>query len=258
MIKKATKLLSILAIAAWASSTNATPIVAGTIMNFDIGPLGGLDNDGGLPQSVYSTVDYNGDGNDDVWNRMGQTAGGSAFTGIQDINGNELDATVTLMANGVSGRDGNTNNNAWANAQGVPTDVMNTWYYKGAGTMLLSLSGLDSSLRYTVELFNSFGSWAGTGNLSDMMVNGMFADGTSGPSTASAGDSWNRNTDGFVPKAGLTFSNISADSGNLLMTFTGGNPTVQAIRIEAVPEPSIIALFGFGLLGLGWSRRKKA
>lgn len=261
MIKKVTKLLSVITIAAWACSTNAIPIAAGTIINFDIGPLGGLDNDGGLPQSVYSTVDYNGDGNDDIWNRMGQTAGSSAFAGIQDIDGNELDATVTLRADGVANRGGNTANNAWNNAQDVPTDVMNTWYFKGSGTMSLSLSGLDASLRYTVELFNSFGSWAGTGNLSDMMVNGMFADGTSGPTTASAGDGWNRYTDGFVPRAGLTFSNVSADGGNLLVsTFSGPNPTVQAIRIEAfaVPEPSVIALFGLGLFGLGWSRRKQA
>ncbi|WP_414981723.1 PEP-CTERM sorting domain-containing protein [Congregibacter sp.] len=256
MINQVTKLLAIFVVAAWASSSNALPIVAGTIINFDIGPLGGLDNDGGLPQTSYSTVDFDGDGNPDVWNRMGQTPGSTVFGGIQDIVGNELDATVTLRADGVQNRDGNTNNNAWSNAQGVPTEVMNSWYFKGTGEMSLSIVGLNSSLRYTVEIFNAFGAWAGQGNLSDMKVNGLFADGTSTSIIASAGNDWNRYTNGFVPRTGLKFSNVSADSGTLLATFSGGNPTVQAIRITAVPAPATLALFGLGLLGLGWKRRK--
>ena len=93
---------------------------------------------------------------------MGQTAGSVPHNGLQDIDGNELGATVTLEANGVFNRDGNANNNAWTNAQDVPTAVMNTWYWRGNGTMSMTLAGLNPNLLYNVELFNAFDSWAGS------------------------------------------------------------------------------------------------
>jgi hypothetical protein len=258
--RMAIAVLAGLALACACPLTSAVPVQSGTILNFDIGPLGGLDGDGGLPQTSYTSVDYNGDGNADVWNRMGQTPGGVPFGGIQDINGNELDATVTFRADGVANRDGNNLNAGWANAQDVPTAVMDTWYFKGAGTMTLTISGLNTDLRYNVELFNAFDSWAGTGNVSDMTVNGLFADGTAGPSTAADGDNWNRYSDGFVGKSGLLFSNVSATSGSLVVSaFTGGNPTVQAIRITAqVPEPTTVVLCGLAGLAVLTRRRRIA
>jgi hypothetical protein len=38
----------------------------------------------------------------------------------------------------------------------------------------------------------------------------------------------------------------------------GGGNRIYSANVTAVPEPSIIALFGFGLLGIGFARRRKA
>ncbi len=72
----------------------------------------------------------------------------------------------------------------------------------------------------------TFGSFLG-----DLEINGLIA----------------LNTDGFLD---ITVRSVTGD-------FWVGNSTLTVVTADAaVPEPSIIALFGLGLLGLGLARRK--
>ena len=61
-----------------------------TIIAFDIGPLRGLDGDGGLSQTSYASVNFDANAVDDVWNHMGQTPGATEIAGIQDLEGTQF------------------------------------------------------------------------------------------------------------------------------------------------------------------------
>jgi|GEM_PF-2026464 len=226
--------------------TRATALPARSIL-LNVGPLGGLAGDGGLSQTVQSDLL--------VWNNFGQIAGGVAFGGVQYSNGTEANG-VTVRADGVAGRDGNTTLNAgWGDAQGVPQDVMNSWYFRGNGTMTMTIAGLDPNKLYDVELFNAFNNLP---NLSDMKIDGLFADGTFGPSAGAAGDDWNRATNGFAAKSGLFFNKLSTGAdGTFVITFTGLNPTLQAIRLSefTIPEPATMSLLA--LAGAAMLRRRR-
>ena len=224
----------------------STLSASATIILFDVGPAGGLDGDGGLSQT-----DHGGD----VFNNFGAIAGGVAHGGIQDSTGVELPA-LTLQATGVTARDGNTFLNAgWGSAQGIAQAVIDSWYFRGAGIMTLTLGGLAPGSEWMVEVANAFNTGA---NLVDIQANGLFADGTAGPSTATDGDAWDREVNGFIPKDLLVFPSVTADgAGTIALTFTGANPTVQGLRFTSVvPEPGTLALFAGGVLFLIRLRRR--
>ena len=95
-----------------------------------------------------------------------------------------------------------------------------------------------------------------------MRVNGLFADGMT-TSTPENGDDWDRLYNGWVPRMGLFFDDVFPNAqGQLVITFTGSNPTLQAIRVtQVVPEPAtvlLLALGGLGLTGYGWRRKCRA
>ena len=235
---KIVTLILALVVSTWSASA--------TVILFDIGPVGGLDGDGGLSQATY-------DGS--VYNRMGQTAGNVDHGGIQDDAGVEL-LGLTLRANGVDGRGGNgTLNAGWGSAEGIAQTAIDSWYFRGAGTMTLTLGGLAPGSEWMVEVANAFNTAA---NISDIQANGNFADGTTGPSGATDGDGWDRAANGFVSRELLVFPSVTADGGGAIaLTFTGNNPTVQALRFTSVvPEPGTLALFAGGMLFLLRLRRR--
>ncbi|MGB0993246.1 MAG: PEP-CTERM sorting domain-containing protein [Akkermansiaceae bacterium] len=238
-IKNTLKLTA--ATAAVASVCMTTQVSAVTIA-FDVGTAGGLDVDTGLSQTTHSGV---------VWNNFGAIAGAVDHGGVQDTLGNET--SFTLLAAGVGGRDGNgTLNAGWGGS--VPQATVDSWYFRGSGTMTLVLKGATPGSLWDINVVNAFNTAA---NESDMQVNGLFADGTAGPSASSAGDDWDRKADGWDNNAGLIFSGVAADvSGEFHITFDGGNPTLQALEFTSVPEPSSTALLGLGGLALIMRRRK--
>ncbi|WP_227021248.1 PEP-CTERM sorting domain-containing protein [Oceaniferula marina] len=213
---------------------------------FDIGPLGLLDGDGGLDQSTLS------DGN--VWNIFGRVGGGVDLGGVQDTNGNET--AITMRAAGVSGRDGNSTLNAgWGGT--VPQTVVDSWYFRdGVGTMSFVLKGFDPGSAWDIDVIDSFKTGTGA-NTIDIQVNGLFADGSVGPSATTDGDGWRRREDGWDNDAVLSFDGFTADqNGEFVITLSGGNPTIQGLVLTAVPEPSSSALVGIGGLALILRRRK--
>ena len=67
----------------------------------------------------------------------------------------------------------------------------------------------------------------------------------------------------FAPVAGTGIfalgQFVDVDTTLGLLTFVSSSDVIfQAGGVEAVPTPTTILLFGLGLAGLGWSRRKKA
>jgi len=227
-----------------------------TIINFDIGPLGGLAPGGGLTQTAHGAVDYDVNGLPDVWNHFGQIAGAVDHGGVVDITGVALPG-FTLRADGVGNRDGNTTLNAgWGDAQQVPQAVINSWYFRTstAVPITLTLKGLVPGSLWDVEVWNAF-NWS---NISDIRVNGLFADGNSVAATPAFGDDWNRLTNGWTPRTGLLFPAFEANaSGHLVVTIFGSNPTVQALRFTSVvPEPSSAVLMVVGTTLLCRVRRR--
>ena len=214
---------------------------------FDVGPTGVVSPGDPLTETTHNGL---------VWNNVSEIIGSGTFGGVEHADGTAAPG-VTVTA-GASGRGGSsTMNAAWGDAQGVPSEVMGTWYYN---QISITIDGLAPGFPCDVELFNAF-NLSGT-NLSDMQVNGLFADGTTA-STPENGDGWSRYNNGWVPRMGLFFDDVFPNAqGQLVITFTGSNPTLQAIRVtQVVPEPAtvlLLALGGLGLTGYGWRRKCRA
>ena len=55
---------------------------------------------------------------------------------------------------------------------------------------------------------------------------------------------------------GIALGGFGGNTGNYRVSLSGN--TTSTTVVEAVPEPAAIGLFGLGLLGLGFARRRKA
>jgi hypothetical protein len=63
---------------------------------------------------------------------------------------------------------------------------------------------------------------------------------------------WSRNL--ITDDVGVSYLSTYGSDG-LILTFTDDNPETIALNASSVPEPSSLALFAAGMLGLGFTRR---
>ena len=184
------------------------------------------------------------------------TTGDSAT--MIDSLGNSVDATLTASGfAGVGALSAAHQNPSWSGmststpAPGTSTwsddEIVNFWWANGT-TPVLTLGGLDASLSYNVYIYSK-ADGGNEGEVTTVNVNG-----TSQNMLVRTARFLDSDED-------LLFNNIAVSDGgsglgDLAITFTNGpgsaqfNPILNAIVIEAVPEPSSYALLG-GLLALG-------
>jgi len=118
------------------------------------------------------------------------------------------------------------------------------------GTLVVTISGLNSSLTYDI-----YGVTQVNSNPSRQDTLTITGDMTYGPSTILRSTS--------VSGSFHTFTDVSPDTdGDIVITLSEDvsgfkNPIINGLLINAVPEPSSICLLAAGLLGLLCLRRRK-
>ena len=245
--------------------TSEAAVIAGTIINYDIGASGGSAG-GPLSQSSYSSVDFDSDGSDDVWNELGNPAtlgSGTDLSGSQDIDGNAVSG-LTIAFENVSGQASGFPNtvDAWDESYAVPDGVVDSIYWQTSGSsvpMTFTIKGAGG-VDWDVEVFTMVHTDdSPTDQAYDIQVNGLFANGSSTSATRLEGDDFRRHTEGAVGQNRVRFEGISADgNGWLTVTLSGTNETVNALRLVAIPEPTTLALLGLGVVTLLGRRRRQA
>jgi len=226
---------------------------AALIINFDLGA--NVNNTGAnqvIPKT-YGTVDYDGNSSGDVWNQMGSAPGGIQYGGVQDIAGNAVPGAWFTL-NQVTDKNSNDGSAPsavqWANAIGVPNEVLPSLYYDNPGTPLMdfAIGGLTPGSVWDVEVF----AVVNNTHTVDFTINGQTVDNHDRTTFFTSGDP----NDAKADFAGV----VANGSGQLVLTLSdnhGGWPVVQAMRLTLIPAPAALpaGLALLGLVGLGRRRR---
>lgn len=235
----------LIAVALMAAVGSQAGIIAGQKLKLDF-------TDGWHP-GAYGDVPSKAGNNGEIWNyynafNTGQNATTGNFTDMVDAAGN-LVSGVSLTAGGWGG--GNWNGGtAWPNEWvGNVDDVLwdqyvNFWWASDSSTEDITIHGLDSGLTYDVRLYALNPRDPGTGTTTEITLNGSTING------GHQGDRWHSATATTI----FDWSGISAPAGDLQFSWNAydpDNPVLNAIVIDAIPEPAtlgLVAMVGCGIV----------
>ncbi len=176
-------------------------------------------------------------------------ATGSSITGVN------LELTRSRPSDGNPA--GNITTLSGGTVVSAPTNVVSTGGFASGGSevnsIILSFTGLETSLQYNVELYSLH---SGGDQDAITITGGQEFDTFNGWGSADLDSRGERGTE----TTGVFFNNLVTDgSGNLVFSVNQqSNPVFSGIRLTAVPvpEPSSAALLGLSGLALILRRRK--
>jgi len=187
----------------------------------------------GLPSTYGAAAGQTGSWNDVI--SLGLTSG------LVDLSGSPTDVDVTITSNNPAGNVNNQN----SNDQILLTDF---FFSTDGNAWSVEFANLDAGL-YDVYVYAPRNTIVSTG---DFTVNGVSVSDLPGAETMIEDIS-------YTVVSGVIVS--GAETLSLLSTSTVGNRGLSGIQlVSVVPEPSSLALFSagaLGLLGYGRQRRKK-
>jgi hypothetical protein len=233
-------LLSVSVFFGFAASGDAAPIAAGDAIKLDFSTSG--DADGG------SLADWNQvHGN---LNQTGISAGDVKLHGGGTVDGVAI--SFTNLQTGSFNNDGAAG--GWGGTAGDPYYILaadDIYFHNVTPDFGVAFSGLDNSLSYNLRSYTLIG------NNGPTVYTYSVSDG-GGTQNYSGNNSsrWNAAT---LEVAGTVFSDLQTDgAGNITVTYASPNAfAMNAIVLEAVPEPTSLALASLGLCGLIGFRRRR-
>ncbi|MDZ7618103.1 MAG: hypothetical protein U1E05_13950 [Patescibacteria group bacterium] len=218
-----------------------TPIALGDVIGVDFASAGG------------SATGFN------VFNSNATIADGSVLRN----NGGTVVHGVSLSFSGGNGFTNPADTAGWIGASSDPyyggqeTALRDIVYASGLGSALtLTFSGLDDALSYDMRVYSLFD----RSDIRDRQETISVTDGLDTRSvTTTRYSRWLATT---LEDGGTLFEQLKTDgNGNLVVTVTGpvgNNPFLNAIVLQAVPEPSTALMLPWAVLAvLGFRRRGK-
>ncbi|EED31346.1 PEP-CTERM putative exosortase interaction domain protein [gamma proteobacterium NOR5-3] len=131
----------------------------------------------------------------------------------------------------------------------ISDDIADDFIF-GTQSVFVTFGGLSRAQTYSFKLWSHDAGYAQS--TFDIYANGTLTAGTFSPSTGSSGP---------ITTASFNFVADSGDNVIELREVTQARGTdsaviLNAIEVSEVPAPATLALFGLGLVGLGWKKRK--
>ncbi|MCD8483494.1 MAG: PEP-CTERM sorting domain-containing protein [Verrucomicrobia bacterium] len=180
-----------------------------------------------------------------TWNSIASDQASGTATGFTYATGGAATG-ISLAYDNFQATTTNQGNWAHGNKDWVDANATADYFWRGAGTATMTLTGLNPSWTYDIELVSARGA---TGNrVATITVGGL----TTSEDVSSSG--FNSLNDGWNNGSILRWSGVSPDvNGAIGISFTaaGSNSLfINAMQVTAIPEPSTYAAL-FGLLSLG-------